>query len=159
MTRRKYQPRDGMDTGAPLLHRHFTVVPRLVNPTTMTMKSIDQTEADKMLMNDTITPAEHGTLNTLAKRLREYGYDDLRSPNYDGVISSDPELVSAKKADKIRGAVALIDRMDKHPGIGRYRRKKLINLALIDAPWGNKRNQVEDLKATIAAMDEIFMRR
>jgi hypothetical protein len=114
---------------------------------------------DKLLMHDVITSAEHGTLGTLAKRLRDYGYDDLRSPNYEGVISADASAVADKKADKIRGAVNLIGKMDAHPTIGRHRRKKLVNLALYDAPWGDKRNQIEDIKHCIRALDDIFMRK
>lgn len=159
MAKKKYSPKQGMDTGSPMLARKFTVVPKLASPTVLTMKILDGTEVDKMLMNDEITPTQHGTLNTLARRLREYGYDDLRSPNYEGVASSDPELVAEKKAEKIRGAVALLDKMDKHHQIGRYRRKKLVNLALVDAPWGDKKAQVEDLKICIAALDDIFMQR
>ncbi len=160
MVRRKYQPKDGMDIGTPEMARRFTIVPKLSSPTVMSMKILDGSEADRMLMQDEITAVEHGTLNTLAKRLRDFGYDELRSPNYEGSGGGlDPEIVGDRKANKIRGAVDLIAKMDSHPHIGRYRRKKLVNLSLYDAPWGNKRNQIEELHACIHALEDIFIRR
>lgn len=158
MKRRKYQqPHEAMDVGSPMLARHFTIIPKLSSPTTLAMKVLDSTEMDKLLMNDVLTSAEHGTLVTLAKRLEDCGFSDLRSPAYDSPIHADPSEVADKKADKIRGAVSLIAKMDN--AMGRYNRKKIINLALYSAPWGDKRNQIEDLKHCIRKLDDIFTRR
>lgn len=149
-----------MDVGSPQLARHFTIVPKLSSPTTLSMKILDSSEMDKLLMQDVLTPAEHGTLVTLAKRLEDCGFSELRSPAYDSPVHADPSAVADKKADKIRGAVALIEKLDK--AIGRYNRKRIINLALYSTPWTGqypKRNQIEDLKHCIRSIDEIFTRR
>lgn len=143
-----------MDAGSPMMAKHFSIVPKLSSPTTMVMKVMDNGELDSMLMHDTITTNEHATLCTLAKKLRDFGYSDLRSPNYESRIHADASGVADKKADTIRGAVALIGKMDT--AMGRFNRKKLINLALYDAPWGDDTNS---LKECIAHMDNIFIRK
>src|SRR6478736_2700458 len=129
--------RDAMDAGTPQMARHFTVVPKLVSPTETTMKVLDGGEIDRLLLHDVINPNHHGTLSMLAKRLYAYGFSGMRSPDYASPPTHlDPELVSAKKAETIRGAVALIKKMDGHPHIQRHRRVKLVNLVLYDAGWG-----------------------
>lgn len=156
MPKRKYQQvaKDAMDAGSPMMARHFTIVPKLSSPTTMAMRVLNGSEIDKMLMDDAVTTVEHATLCTLAKKLRDFGYSDLRSPNYESPIHADASGVGDKKADTIRGAVALIGKMDD--AMGRFNRKKLINLALYDAPWGNN---ADALKTCIRAMDNIFNRK
>jgi len=123
------------------------------------MKIMDGSEVDRMLMNDSITAAEHGTLMVLTRRLQKFGFMGLRSPAYDSPVHADPELVADKKATVIRGAVSLIDRMDKHPAIGKARRQKLINLVLEDVPWGKLRHQIEDVRHCIRALDDLFLSR
>src|SRR6478609_8801608 len=151
--KRKKTITEGMDAGSPQMARHFTIVPKLSSPTTTSMKVLDGSEIDELLLKDVINPAEHGTLNSLASKLLACGFSALRSPDYSSPIFSDPSIVSDKKAQALRGAVHLIDKMDKHEKIGPHRRKKLINLVLQDVPWtGDK----EELKACVFALDDVF---
>jgi hypothetical protein len=147
------------DFGTPQLARHFTIVPKLSDPTTLTGKIMDGGEIDRLLLHDVISANQHGTLTMLAKRLYSYGFSGMRSPDYASPPTHlDPELVSAKKAEVIRGAVSLIKKMDNHPYIQQHRRMKLINLVLYDAAWGRLRHQIEDLHACCQALDDIFIR-
>ena len=139
--------------------RHFSIVPKLTDPTTLSMKVMDGSEIDTLLLHDVISTMQHATLSTLAKRLHGYGFVGLKSPDYTSPVFSDQSIVSDNKAQTIRGAVHLFDKMDKHPHIGKFRRKKLVHLVLQDAPWGKFRHQVEELHAVINALDDIFMRR
>ena len=148
---------DAMDMGTPELARKFTVVPKLSSPTETSMKVLDGNEIDRLLLHDLITPAQHGTLNNLARRLHSFGFIGLKSPDYASRIHADAELVADKKAETIRGAVSLIKKMDGHPSIGRGRREKLVNMVVHDAPWGKLRHQVEDLHHCIRALDDIFL--
>jgi hypothetical protein len=145
-----------IDMGTPELSRRFTVVPRLSDPTTLAGKILDGSEVDKLLLHDVITPAEHGTLGTLLKKLHAFGFIGLKSPSYDGAIHADPAQVSAKKAELMRGAVSLFARMDRHRFIGPVTRKRLINLALYDAPWTSP---AVALKQAVRGLDEIFSQR
>lgn len=158
MKRKRTNPA-GMDAGTPEMARRFTMVPRLSDPTTTTMKVIDGTELDKLLMHDAITTTQHATLMTLEKRLHGYGFMGVKSPDYSSPIHADAGAVSDKKAEKLRGAVHLVGKMDKHPHIGAHRRKKLVNLVLLDAPWGKLRHQIEELHHCIRALDDIFLGR
>ena len=158
--RRKYQT-SGTDFGTKEMARHFTIVPKLTDPSTMAGRVLDGTEIDRLLMQEVIDTFQHATLQTLAKRLHGFGFVALKSPDYSSPIHADATAVSDKKADMIRGAVHLIDKMDRHPDIGAFRRKKMINLVLQDAPWSKKllRHQIEELRACVRALDDIFMRR
>lgn len=158
MPRRKPKAK-GMDAGTPELARHFKIVPKLSDPTTLTMKVMDGSEIDRLLMHDVIDPAQHSTLAMLAKRLHGYGFVGLKSPDYSSRIFADATAVAEKKAESLRGAVHLIDKMDKHPHIGSFRRKKLVNLVLQEAPWGKLRHQIEELHHCIRALDDIFIGR
>lgn len=150
--RRKYQA-SGMDMGTPEMARQFKIVPRLTDPSTMAGRVLDGTEIDKLLLSDAIDTFQHATLQTFAKRLHGFGFVGLKSPDYSSPISADATAVSDKKADTIRGAVHLFEKMDRHPDIGAYRRKRLINLVLQDAPWGD---QKDELHAAIRALDFVF---
>ena len=154
--RRKKTTIESMDAGSPFLSRHVTIVPKLSSPTTTSMKVLDGTEIDDLLFKDVITPAEHGTLNSLASKLLACGFSALRSPDYSSPIFSDPSIVSDKKAQALRGAVHLIDKMDKHEKIGPYKRKALINLVLQDVPWSGEK---EDLHSAVSALNDVFTRR
>ena len=159
MKRKKRNSHEAADFGTPEMARHFTIVPKLSDPTTFTGKVMDGTEIDLLLMNDTITTMQHATLSTLAKRLHGFGFVGLKSPDYSSRIFADATAVSDKKADTIRGAVSLFAKLDAHPHIGKYRRKKLVNLVLADVPWGKLRNQIEELHSVVRALDDIFLRR
>lgn len=160
--RRKYQQHEAMDMGTAQMAKHFTIVPKLTDPTTLAGRIMDGTEIDKLLLNDVIDTMQHATLQTLAKKLHGFGFVGLKSPDYSSPIHADATAVSDKKANAIRGAVHLFDKMDKHPDIGMYRRKKLVNMALQDAPWSTKRllrHQIEELHACCRALDDVLMRR
>lgn len=151
---RRHKQMDGMDQGTPEMARRFTLVPKLSDPTTLTMKNMAGDEVDKLLLNDLITAMQHSTLQTLAKRLHGYGFIGLKSPDYSSPVFSDATEVSARKAETIRGAVSLIAKMDKHMSIGRHRRKQVVNLCLYDAPWAGT-----GLSDVILALDDIFLNR
>lgn len=161
MSRKKKYSVSVMDMGTPQMARHFKIVPRLTDPSTMAGRVLDGTEIDRLLFTDTISTVEHATLQTLARRLHGFGFVGLKSPDYSSPISADATAVADKKADVIRGAVHLFEKMDKHPHIGPYRRKKLVNLVLQDAVWSKKmlRHQIEELQACIRALDDVFMKR
>jgi hypothetical protein len=148
-----------MDPGAPLLVRHFKVVPKLTDNSTRAMRVLDGTEIDALLFRDEIDHIQHSTLTLFSRRLQSYGYMNLKSPSLEGGVSADPAIVSDKKAQALRGAVQLIDRLDRHPHIGKYRRKKLVQLATEDAAWGKLRHQIEELHSVIRALDDILMKR
>lgn len=147
------------DFGTKEMARHFTIVPKLSDPTTFTGKVMDGTEIDTLLLNDVINTMQHATLSTLAKRLHGFGFVGLKSPDYSSRIFADATAVSEKKAETIRGAVSLFQKLDLHPHIGSHRRKKLVNLVLEDVPWGKLRHQMEELHACISALDDVFLGR
>lgn len=155
MSRRKRPETQPLDMGTPQLQRRFTVVPKYSDPTTLTAKILDGSEVDRLLLKDAIDPVQHGTLNTLTKKMHAFGFIGLKSPSYDGAIHADPAQVSAKKAELMRGAVSLIDRMDRHPKIGRALRTRLINLALYDKPWGS---DLVNLTEAVKGLDDLFQR-
>ena len=69
------------DFGTKELARHFTIVPKLSDPTTFTGKVMDGSEIDTLLLHDVITTMQHSTLCTLAKRLHGFGFVGLKSPD------------------------------------------------------------------------------
>lgn len=153
-----------MDMGTREFSQHHLVIPKLVDPTTMAGRVLDATEIDRLLLNEAIGIIMHGTLEAFAKKLHSFGFVGLKSPDYSSPIFADATAVSEKKANLIRGAVALFNRMDKHPDIGPYRRKKIVNLVLTDAPWQGKKkqlseDQIEELHKVIRALDQIFSQR
>lgn len=159
MTRKRRPPPSSIDFGTPQMARHFTIVPKLSDPTTLAGKVMDGSEIDRLLLVDAIDPAQHATLSMLAKRLHGYGFMGMKSPDYSSPIHADATAVADKKAESLRGAVHLISKMDKHPHIGAFRRKKLVNLVLQEAPWGKLRHQIEELHSCVRALDDIFVGR
>lgn len=159
MSRKRKEPIQAMDAGSPMMGRRFTVVPKLVSLNETAMKVLDGDEVDKLLLVDAITTVQHATLRTLQKKLLAFGFATLRSPDYSSPIHADATAVADKKANTIRGAVHLFSRMDKHPHIGKHRRKKLVSLVMEDAPWGKLRHQMEELHAIIRALEEILIGR
>lgn len=159
MPRKRRPSSSAIDMGTPEMARRFTIVPKLSDPTTLTGKVLDGSEVDRLLLVDAIDPAQHATLNMLAKRLHGYGFSGMKSPDYSSRVHADATLVADKKAESLRGAVHLIDKMDKHPHIGAFRRKKLVNLVLQEAPWGSLRHQIEELQYCVRALDDIFVGR
>lgn len=159
MARKRKTQIEAADFGTPQLARHFTVVPKLVDNNTRAGRVLDGTEVDAMLLHDLIDPAQHSTLTLFARKLQSYGFSGIKSPDYSGRIHADPTLVSERKAEALRGAVQMIEKLDRHPHIGKYRRKKLVNLVTEDAPWGKLRHQIEELHHCIRALDDILMKK
>ena len=156
--KRKYETvREAMDPGTPAMARHFTCVPKMIDNNTRAMRVLDGTEIDKLLLDDVINITQHSTLNLFAQKLAGFGMLSLKSPSFEAKVQADASIVSDKKAEALRGAVKLFKRLDDT--IGPYKRKKLVNLALQDAPWGALRHQIEDLHFCIRALDDVLMRR
>jgi len=156
--RRKYETvREAMDPGTPEMARQFTCVPKMIDNNTKAIRVLDGTEIDKLLLEDLINITQHSTLNLFAQKLVSFGMLSLKSPSFEPKVSADASIVSDKKAEALRGAVKLFRRLDET--IGSYKRKKLVNLALQDAPWGSLRHQIEDLHFCIRALDDVLARR
>lgn len=146
-----------IDMGTSEMARQFKIVPTYTSHTDRASRVMDGTEVDRMLLNDQLNINQHATLNLLARKMNSYGMGSIKSPDYAGRIMSDPQLVSERKAQALRGAVHLIDKLDKHPHVGKFRRKKLINLVMEDGEWGHLRHQLEELWACVSVLDDIFM--
>lgn len=155
MPRKRSKNIQPIDMGTQELHRRFTVVPKYSDPTTLSGKVLDGNEVDKLLLHDQIDPVQHGTLNTLHKKMHAFGFIGLKSPSYDGAVHADPAAVTAKKAELMRGAVSLMARMDRHPRIGIHLRKRLVNLVLYDTPWGWDYDKLHD---ACRGLDDVFQR-
>lgn len=153
-----------VDFGTPELGRRLSVVPRLTRGAFGYNGMVtDETEIDRLLLQNLITAAEHSTLEALLRRLHKASFVGLKSPGYDTIISADPSIVADKKAQTIRAMVRITERMDEHKKIGRAKRTALVNLVLLDTPWpyeeDAKGQPTSTLKATIAALNEVFARR
>lgn len=147
--------REPIDTGTGELARRFTIVPTLSRgPQGGTSgKVVDETEIDRMLLRDAITPAEHSVLEALLKRLHKASFIGIKSPNYDARVSADPTIISDKKAASIRSVVKLFTLMDEDKKIGRTRRAALVNLVLVDQPWNET---LGSIKTAVSALQGIL---
>lgn len=121
------------DYGTDEIKRRFNVVPKLSGPNTMAMKVVSETEIDRMLFNDKITPTQHASLEGLMRRLHKAGFVGLKSPAYDSPIHADASAVGDRKANLIRSVVALFARLDEK--IGAKKRRALVDLVLKDIEW------------------------
>ena len=130
----KHQNESLEDTGTPELSRRHRVVPMLtrgqygLNP-----KVVDETEIDRMLLVDAISPAEHASLENLLRVLVKTGYAGMQSPSYEAPVSSDPATVADKKSHTIMEAASVMQRL--HRTIGRANAAALVNLVLLDVKW------------------------
>lgn len=154
MAKRKKVDVAAMDPGTPQMARHFKIVPRLTDNVTRAMRVLDGTEIDAMLLRDEITTMQHSTLNLLAQKMHGYGFINLKSPDFSSRVHADATVISDRKAEALRGAVKLFRKMDDH--MGRHRRIKMINLVMMDKPWGRLRHQLDDLHYSIRQLDDIF---
>lgn len=121
------------EMGTSEIARRFTVVPKLSNPNTYSAKVMDETAIDRLLLDDTISPAEHSSLEKFMVKLHKMGFVGVKSPDYSSPIHADATAVGDKRAQTIRGMVKIIRALDKE--IGPSMRKALVNLLLLDTPW------------------------
>lgn len=140
------------DNGTPELARRFTVVPKLTEYNNWSVKVMDETEIDRLLLQGVITPNQHSSLEGFMRRLHKVGFVGLKSPDYSSPISADPAKVGDRKAMAIRGVVKLTARLDKK--IGPAKRRALVNLVLLDAPWKG-----DDLIECIRFLDDAIQGR
>lgn len=143
MTKSKKEP-VSRDMGTTEMARRFTVVPKIDASNTWHGKVMDETEIDRLLLKDIITPAEHSVLEALMKKLHKMGFVGVKSPDYSSPIHADATAVGDKRAQSIRGMVRIIRDLDKE--IGTHFRVSLVNLCLIDMPWPHS---TDDLKSSI----------
>ena len=141
------------DYGTAELSKRFTIVPKLGNGS-YHGKVLDDTEIDRLLLNDVIDATEHSILEALHFRLRKASFNSLRSPDYNSTIHSDPQLIANKKLDAVASAVGLIADMDRT--LGREKRSALIKLVTEETRWpyGN-----HDLRTAISSLQSIMTSR
>ena len=126
---------DERDWGTTELARRFTVVPRLSGAYSFHGKVIDDSEMDRLLAKDAITPMEYSLLEALLKKLHKATFVGLKSPDFNGVATSDPSHMSDRKACAVMSICHIVRVMDKL--MGKANRAALINLVLLDQPWPN----------------------
>ena len=121
------------DYGSPGLARHFTVVPKLTASNGFTGKVVDDTEIDRLLLHDEINSLEHSLLVALLNRLHVASFVGLKSPDLNGVGSSDPSRAADRKVQAVLTITGITERMDRT--FGRGKRMALVNLVLMDVQW------------------------
>lgn len=80
-----------IDTGTPEIHQHYQTKPALISQRTgraTHVKIQDQTELDRLLLNNWITPLHYTTGEAFAKDIYDAGLHQLRAANYERVIGS-----------------------------------------------------------------------
>lgn len=144
---------EAADYGTQELARRFTVVPTFNRGPMggLSGRVVDETEIDRLLLHDRITPEQYSILEALLRRLQRASYLGLKSPNYDARISADPTIVSAKKVAAIRSMVKLNSEMDS--SMGAPTRMALIDLVLLDREWPG---DDASLHEAIARLRDIF---
>lgn len=119
------------DFGTTELSKRFKIVPKLTRGSYgLNGKVMDETEIDRLLLEDRIDPNEHSTLEMFLARLHKIGYIGLKSPSYDSPIHADPSGVGDKKANAVRGIIKLMAGLDR--SVGNEKRRALINLVTQD---------------------------
>lgn len=148
------QKKETVDIGTSEISERLTVVPKLTRGQYgFNAKVVDETEIDRLLLEDIITTDHHSTLENFLGRLHRVGFVGLKSPAYDSPVHADPSVVGDKKAHAIRGVVKLFAKMDS--AMGKERRISLVNLVLLDLPWPF--GQVE-LQKNVIQLSEIMRR-
>jgi hypothetical protein len=127
-------PNDVIDTGTDEIHKRRTVVPKLTRGMSgYNFKVMDETEVDRLLLREAITPNQHSTLERFLAKLQKVGFSSLRSPDYSSPIHADAEAVGDKKALALKGITALIEELDESVGIAV--RVYLVALVTEDREW------------------------
>ena len=83
--------RAALDTGTPEIHRHHITKPALISQSTGRATHIrvqDQTELDRLLLNDWITAEAYQAAEAFARDVYRAGLEQLRAANYERVIGS-----------------------------------------------------------------------
>ena len=109
------------------------MVPKLTASNGYTGKVVDDSEIDRLLLNDTISSVEYSLLVALLHKLHRATFVGLKSPDFNGVAHSDPSLMADRKANAVMSVVGIVRQMDK--AMGRANRAALIDLVLLDVPW------------------------
>jgi len=110
-------PREPVDTGTPELSKHYIVKPVLISQVTgraTHIKVQDQTEIDRLLLNDWITPDQYSAAETMANDIHIAGLTGIKASNYGKVIGhgnrSDITNREALRRLKIQKAVRYLDK-------------------------------------------------
>jgi len=96
-------------------------------------KVVDETEIDRLLLVDAITPSDHSILENFMRLLLKANFVGIRSPVYEAPVSADPSIVGDRRANQIRAVVSLFRKLDER--IGKEKRMCLVNLVLLDRKW------------------------
>lgn len=128
------QKKEAIDIGTSELSHHFTIVPKLTRGSYgLNGRVMDETEIDRLLLEERINPNEHSTLEAFLNKLHRVGFVGLKSPSYDSPIHADPSVIGDKRANSVLGITKLIKKLDA--SIGRTRRMALVNLVVMDLRW------------------------
>jgi|SRR6478736_502582 hypothetical protein len=137
------------DYGTRELAKRFTVVPRLTLSNGYTGKVVDDTEIDRLLLNDVIGSDEYSLLVALLHRLHRASFVGLKSPDFTGIGHvADPTRLAERKANAVLTVVHVVKVMDQK--MGSVYRAALINLVLLDTPWPYGKASLHDC---ITALD------
>lgn len=139
------------DYGSPELAKRFTVVPKLTASNGYQGKVLDDSEIDRLLLNDTISAVEYSLLVALLHKLHRATFVGLKSPDFNGVAHSDPSRIAARKANAVMSVCYIVKGMDK--AMGKQYRIALIDLVLLDIPWPF---DVTCLRTCVRALDGVL---
>lgn len=113
----KKQPKAAMDTGTPEMSKRHAVKPELISQRSgkaVHMRVQDQTEIDRLLLNDWITVEEHQILEAFQGDVYFAGLQNLRAQDYGRVmgVASKPEMTNreAVKRLKVQRALAHVEK-------------------------------------------------
>lgn len=105
------------DTGPPELANHFTIKATLISQTSGNashMRVQDQTEIDRLLLNDWITPAQYSAAESMAQDIHIAGLSGVKAMNYGRVIGRGVEANmtnrEALRRLKIQRAIKHLDK-------------------------------------------------
>lgn len=154
MAKSKTDSSDPADYGTRELQRRFTIVPVLARGPNggMNAKVVDESEIDRLLLRDIITPHEHSILESFMRKLHKANFAMLRSPSYEAPMQSDLTIIGDKRAQLIRSIVGIFGKLDRHEKVGPAKRRALVDLVIADVEW-----PLDNLPGGIAALkDAIF---
>lgn len=140
------------DMGTPEISKRYRVIPVLTRGQFgMNAKVVDETEIDRLLLEDHINPSQHAALENFLNRLVRGGFVGLKSPSYDAPISADPAMVAARKSEAIRAASHMIGHLRRV--VGRNKTDSLMNLVLMDKKW---ELPIAELHSCVNLMERYF---
>lgn len=141
-----------IDVGTDEIHKQRTIVPKLTRGMSgYNMRVMDETEVDRLLLSEAITPNHHSTLERFLVKLHKVGFGGLRSPDYSSPIHADATAVGDKKAIALKGISALIEEMDSQ--LGRPVRVLLVALVTEDREWPHSD---ESLRIIVERLERII---